>query len=57
MRPRDQPTGRAGPMDEHAEEPIIIVMSMNGQEEAEANAQGLSPCGGRRRSRLGLGPC
>ena len=57
MRPRDQPTGRAGPMDEYAEEPIIIIMSMNGQEEAEANAQGSSPCGGRRRSRLGLGPC
>ena len=36
MKPRDFPTGRTGPTEE---EPLIIDMSMDGPEEAGANAQ------------------
>ena len=43
VTPRDWPTGRAGPMDEHAEEPIIINMSMDGPEEAGANTRRPGP--------------
>ena len=43
MRPRDQPSGRTGSMEEPLEEPIVINMSMDGPEEAGANARSPSP--------------
>ena len=35
MRPRDRPTTRAGPMDDHLDEAFVIDMSMDGQEKIQ----------------------